>query len=173
MIVAWFIIALITASALAVIVHMLRSEQSQTPRTSVRLVRASPFVLFAAWSLWVAQRAPRGRKPFSADLSLDRADLIQSMTKVPHLVGSAIFLLLAVIAFGTRRLDRAFLATMLVGLGWEIGELTVVGHYARLTDLAPDLTGAIVALALVASIRSTIDGGASRPSPIAEGDPRT
>lgn len=173
MIVAWLVIVLLAAGALSVIVHMLRSEESQPPRMWVRRVRAAPFVIFAILSLWIAQRAPNGRKPFAADLSLDRQDLIQSMTKVPHLVGGAVFFLLAVVAFGTRRLVRALLATMLLGIGWEIGETTVVRHYARLTDLAPDLTGAVLALALVGAIRWFIDGRAARSSPIADDVPRT
>jgi len=173
MIVAWLVIVLLAAGALSVIVHMLRSEESQPPRTWVRRVRAAPFVICATLSLWIAQRAPKGRKPFTVDLSLDRQDLLQSMTKVPHLVGAAVFFLLAVVAFGTRRLVRAFLATMLLGIGWEIGQTTVIGHYARLTDLAPDLTGAVLALALVAAIRWSTDGRAGRSSPIAADDPRT
>jgi hypothetical protein len=173
MIVAWLIIVLLTAGALSVIVHMLRSEKSRPPGTSVRRIRAAPFVIFAILSLWIAQRAPKGRKPFSADLSLDRGDLIQSMTKVPHLVGGALFFLLAVVALGTRRLFRALLATMLLGIGWELGETTVIGHYARLTDLAPDLTGAVLALALVAAIRRFVGGRAALSSPIGDDAPRT
>jgi VanZ family protein len=173
MIVAWLVIVLLTAAALSVIVHMLRSEESQPPRTWVRRIRVAPFVILAILSLWIAQRAPHGRKPFAVDFSLDRQDLIQSMTKVPHLVGGAIFFLLAVVAFGTRRLGRALLATMLLGIGWELGETTVVRHYARLSDLAPDLAGAAAALALVALIRWFIEGGAGRSSPIAADDPQT
>jgi hypothetical protein len=172
MIVAWLIIILLAAGALSVIVPMLRSEESRAPRTSIRRIRAAPFVILAILSLWIAQRAPKGRKPFSADLSLDRADLMQSVTKVPHLVGGALFFFLAVVAFGTRRLGRALLATMLLGIGWEIGETTVIGHYARLTDLAPDLTGALLALALVASIRCFINGRPARSSPMAADGPR-
>jgi VanZ family protein len=173
MIVAWLVIVLLAAAALSVIVHMLRSEGSQPARTWVRRTQAAPFAILAILSLWIAQRAPNGRKPFAVDFSLDRQDLIQSMTKVPHLVGGAVFFLLAVVAFGTRRLGRALLATMLLGIGWELGETTVVRHYARLTDLAPDLTGAVLALALVAAIRWFIDGPAERSSPIADDGPRT
>ena len=86
------------------------------------------------------------------------------MTKVPHLVGIAVLYLLAVLAFGTRRLSWAFLATMLLGVAWEICEATVVGHYARLSDLAPDVTGALVALALVAGIRRFVDARTRRAS---------
>jgi len=52
-----------------------------------------------------------------------------------------------------------------------IGETTVVRHYARLTDLAPDLAGAAAALALVALIRWFIEGPAVPSSPIADDDP--
>lgn len=173
MIVGLLVIVLLATVALSLIVHMLRSEESQPPRTWVRRIRAAPFVICATLSLWIAMKAPNGRKPFTADLSLAREDLIQSMTKVPHLVGVAVLFLLAVVAFGTRRVVWAFLATMLLSIGWEIGEATVIGHYARLADLAPNLTGAVLALALVAAIRWFIDGRAARPSPIADDDPRT
>ena len=173
MIVAWLVIVLLAAAALFVIVHTLRSGESQPPRTWVRRTRAAPFVILAILSLWIAQRAPNGRKPFAVDFSLDRQDLLQSMTKVPHLVGGALFFLLAVVALGTRRLFRALLATMLLGIGWEIGETTVIGHYARLTDLAPNLAGAVLALALVAAIRWFIDGRPERSSAMAADDSRT
>jgi|GEM_PF-627454 len=166
MTVGLFVVVLLAAGALFVIVHMLRSEESQPPRTWVRRVRAAPFVICATLSLWIAQRAPHGRKPFTADLSLAREDLVQSMTKVPHLVGVAVLFLLAVVAFGTRRLGWAFLTTMLLGIAWEIEEGTVIRHYCRLTDLAPNLTGAVLALALVAAIRWFIDGRAASYSPI-------
>jgi VanZ family protein len=170
MIVAWIAVILIAAVGLFVIVRLLRSKESQRPRTWLRWVRAAPFAICATLSLWIAIRAPKGRKPFTADLSLAREDLARSMTKVPHLAGTAVLFLLAVIAFGPRRLASAFVAMMLLGIGWELGESTVIGHYARLADLAPDLTGALFALALVATIRWFIDGRASRSLPIAEND---
>jgi VanZ family protein len=164
MIVGLLVVVLIAAAALVVIVQMLRSGESQPPRTWVRWVRAAPFVICATLSVWIALRAPHGRKPFSADLGLTREDLIQAMTKVPHLVGVAVLVLLAIIAFGTRRLAWAFLATMLLSVSWEIAEGTVVGHYAKLADLAPNLTGALFAVALVAAIRWFIDNRAARSS---------
>lgn len=173
MIAAWIVIVLLVGMALSLIVHMLRSEQSQPPRTWVRGMRAAPFAICATLSLWIATRAPKGRKPFTADLSLVPEDLLRSMTKVPHLVGVAVLCLLAVVAFGPRRLFRAFLTTMLLGIAWEIGEATVIGHYARLADLAPNLAGAALALALVAAIRWFIDSRAARSAPIAYDDPRT
>ena len=173
MIVGWIIIVLLAAGALYVIVHLLRSEKAQPPRTWVRQARVAPFVICAALSLLTAMRAPHGRKPFTADLSLAREDLLRSMTKVPHLVGVAVLSLLAVVAFGPRRLGWAFFATILLSVVWEIEEGTAIRHYARLSDLAPNLTGALLALALVAAIRWFLDDRAARASPIAYDDPRT
>lgn len=42
---------------------------------------------------------------------------------------------------------------MVVGLGWELAETTVVGHHARLIDLAPDLIGTLTGLAFVVLAR--------------------
>lgn len=81
---------------------------------------------------------------------------MRSATKVPHLVGVAVLVLLAIVAFGTRRLRWAFLATMLVGAGWELCQTTVVGHHARIADLGPNLVGALTAIGIVAAVRSYI-----------------
>jgi hypothetical protein len=45
---------------------------------------------------------------------------------------------------------------MLVGVGWELAETTVVGHNARLIDLAPDLIGTLAALVFVVLARSVV-----------------
>jgi hypothetical protein len=42
---------------------------------------------------------------------------------------------------------------MLVGVGWELAETTVVGHYARVADLAPNIVSGAVSLAAIAGIR--------------------
>ncbi len=122
MVVAWIV------SMVFIVRDLLRPSGGPDPRAWVRWARAAPFAIVAALSLWIAVRAPRGRKPFSADFSLAPEDLLRSMTKVPHLVGVAVLFLLAVLAFGTRRLSWAFLAIMLLGVGWEMCEATVVGH---------------------------------------------
>ncbi|HXU30679.1 MAG TPA: hypothetical protein VN851_08900 [Thermoanaerobaculia bacterium] len=75
------------------------------------------------------------------------------MTKVPHLRSIAILFLLAVVAFGIRRLLVAFAVTMALGITWELAEATVVGHYARLADLAPNLVSGILVLGFVAGLR--------------------
>ena len=118
-----------------------------------RALRVAPFLAVSALSLWVAGRAPEGRKPFQFDVSLSGEDLARSMTKVPHLRSIAILFVLATLAVGSDRLLLALGLTMLVGFGWEIAETTVVGHNARLADLAPNLVAGIGSFAIVAAIR--------------------
>lgn len=119
----------------------------------MRILRSAPFVIVAALSIFVAAQAPYGRKPFKIDLSISPDDLAWSMTKVAHLRSIAIIFLLAVVAVGTQRLVLAFALTMLVGVGWELAETTVVRHHARLADLAPNLVSGLVSLAVIAGIR--------------------
>lgn len=112
-------------------------------------------------SLWAAGKAPGGRHPFQIDFSLSADDLAVSMTKLPHWRSIAVLFLLAVIAIGVRRLPWAFVVTMLVGVGWEIAEATVVGHHARLADLAPNLASGVACLVLIAGIRWLLRGQAT------------
>ena len=157
------VVLTIAALALAFIVRdLVRSADARPIRSWSTWLRAAPFIVFGALSIWIAFRAPQGRRAFSFDLSVVPADLARSMTKVPHLIGSAVLFWLAALAFGPRHLGRAFVATMLLGVSWELGESTVVGHFARVADLAPDLVGATVALALVAATRLAIDRQSTR-----------
>ena len=141
------------AAALFLVVEMCRPPVREPASALWRTLRAVPFVAASALSLWVAGQAPRGRRPFEIDLSLSSADLALSMTKVPHLKNMAILFLLAAVALGTRRLLLALGLTMLVGVGWELAEATVIGHHGRLADLAPDLTGASSMLIVTAGVR--------------------
>lgn len=45
----------------------------------------------------------------------------------------------------------------LLGLTWELAQTTVVGHNARLADLAPNLTSGLVCLAAVAALRQILE----------------
>jgi hypothetical protein len=146
------IAAVIALGALAVIGRDLLHPQ-RSFSVWLRIVRATPFVVIALLSLWTAAKAPQGRHPFQVDLSLSAEDLARSMTKLPHLKSIAVLFLVAVIAFGAYRVVWAFTATMLVGAGWEIAEATVVGHHARLADLAPNIASGVACLVLVATIR--------------------
>ena len=53
---------------------------------------------------------------------------------------------------------------MLVGVGWELAETTVVGHHARLADLAPDLVAALSALVMTLGLRWMVTSLAKRRS---------
>jgi hypothetical protein len=64
------------------------------------------------------------------------------MTKTPHLKSIAVLVVLALVAVGVRRWKTAWAMAVLVGFGWELAETTVVGHSARLADLAPDVVSA-------------------------------
>jgi hypothetical protein len=131
------------------------ARPSTAPRRSLlmRVLGGAPFVIVAALSIFVAAQAPHGRKPFAIDFSISPPDLARSMTKVAHLRSIAVIFLLAVLAVGTQRLMLAFALTMMVGVGWELAESTVVHHYARLADLAPNLVSGLVSLAVIAGIR--------------------
>jgi len=145
---------LIGAATLTLLLFEMARASAVPPKPLwLRMVLGAPFVIVAALSLFVAAQAPHGRKPFSVDFSVAREDLARSMTKVAHLRSIAVIFLLAVLAFGTRRLILAFAMTMLVGVGWELAEATVVRHYARLADLAPNLVSGLLSLAAIAGIR--------------------
>ena len=108
------------------------------------LLRWLPFAAAALYSLMMAADAPYGRKPFTIDWSLSRAALEFSIVKAPHIGATAVLAFLGVIAVGRERWMRALLLTVLVGWGWELCQTTVAGHYARLSDLAPDSVGALI-----------------------------
>jgi len=156
---------LVTAAAVVLLLFdMARvGEAVRRPAWEV-ILRAVPFVVAGALSIFVAGQASRGRHPFQVDFSLSREDLARSMTKVHHLRSIAILFLLSVIAFGVHRLFRAFAATMLVGVGWEVAEATVVGHHARLADLAPNLLAGVAILLLVAVVRLVFERWPARAS---------
>lgn len=61
--------------------------------TTTRALRMLPFVVLSMLSLWVAGRAPRGRKPFEFDMSISASALAEAVTKVSHLRSVAILFL--------------------------------------------------------------------------------
>lgn len=138
------------------VTEMSRSGRGRDISATARVLRALPFAVASALSFWVVGQAPDGRKPFQVDLSLSAEDLARSMTKVAHFRSVAILFLMAVLAVGSRRLLLALALTMLVGLGWEAAETTVIGRNARLADLAPNLAAGVAALVTVLVIRWTV-----------------
>ncbi|CAN5390759.1 hypothetical protein BH11PSE9_BH11PSE9_12830 [soil metagenome] len=121
-----------------------RSEDSFSARLQRHwpLLRWLPWASAALLSITVSFLAPDGRKPFDIDWRITQAAWEFSIFKGPHIGVSAMLALLAVIGTGRHRLGLAFAITVLVGAGWELGQTTVIGHQARLTDLAPDAIGA-------------------------------
>ena len=137
-------------------------------KLTVRILPVVPFACLAVLSLWVAGRSPLGRKPFQIDWSISASELAQVVTKVPHLIATAVFFLLATLAVGSNRLLLAFGLTMLVGVGWELAETTVVGHHARLIDLVPDLIGTLAALVIVVLARWIVQRIRNRQAEVSE-----
>jgi VanZ family protein len=161
--------AVIAAGALMFLVwETLRNRGPATQPVWVRIVRFAPFVIVSFLSVYVAARAPRGRKPFQIDLSVSLEDLARSLPKVPHLRSVAVILLLAAVAFGAHRLLVAFIATMLVSSAWEIAQTTVVGHNAQLADLAPNLVAATVTAVALLAVRTICEKLRRSPRGVAD-----
>jgi len=139
--------------ALVLLVAEMTGAFGARARLPLRVTGWTAFMFVSVLSIYVASRAPHGRKPFAIGFSVAPDDLAWSMTKVAHLRSIAVIFLLAVLALGTERLLAAFGLTMLVGIGWELAETTVVGHYARVADLAPNIVSGTVSLAVIAGIR--------------------
>lgn len=83
-------------------------------------------------------------------LTLENARL--SLTKVPHVILFAIFFLVTVVQFD--RIDRraigwSIVATAVLGLLVEIEEGATRTGNCRLTDVLPDILGALIATVLV------------------------
>lgn len=83
-------------------------------------------------------------------LSLENAQL--SLTKVPHIVLFGVFFLITVVQFD--RLDRrafawSLLATSALGTLVELEEGATRTGNCRLTDVLPDVVGALIAMTLV------------------------
>lgn len=114
------------------------------PTANKPLLRWLPFIAVAVISIAFAAWAPMGRKPFQLEWDLSTPALLFSVQKVPHIAACAMLALLAMLAAGRSRLFLAFALAVLVGGTWELAQTTVVGHTARLADLAPDTVGAIL-----------------------------
>jgi VanZ family protein len=125
--------------------------------TSDALIRWMPFILASAFSLFAAAMAPEGRKPFTLDWSLSRAALEFSIVKAPHIGATAVLAFLGVLAAGRERWLTALTLTVLVGWGWELCQTTVIGHHARLSDLAPDSVGALIGCMLGVAALWTVE----------------
>lgn len=123
---------------------------------------------YAVWLLASLTRIP-ARAGFrlsspacDARLTLHNAAL--SMTKVPHMVLFGLFFLVTLVMFdrvNPRSLGWSLVATLAVGLLVELEEGATRTGNCRLTDVLPDLAGALVALLLVAVVLGVVR---ARPS---------
>lgn len=91
-------------------------------------------------------------------LTLENAQL--SLTKVPHIVLFGAFFLITVVQFD--RIDRrafawSLLAALALGLLVELEEGATRTRNCRLTDVLPDLCGALIAMVLVMAAIATRD----------------
>ncbi len=128
------------ASAIDTLSHPLDAM----PSADRPLLRWLPFIAIALISIAFAAWAPMGRKPFQFEWDVSTPALLFSVQKVPHIAACAMLALLALLAAGRSRLFLAFALAVLVGAIWELAQTTVVGHTARLADLAPDTVGAFL-----------------------------
>lgn len=123
-------------------------------RSVVVVARAVPFVVCAGLSIWVAGRAPSGRRAPQFDWSVDLSAVARAVTKVPHMKWMVVLFLLALLAVGFRRSGTAAGLTLAVGVGWELAETTVVGHHAALVDLLPDGVTVLAVWVVIVGIRT-------------------
>lgn len=122
-----------------------------------RNLRWLPFTAAALFSLVMSAMAPDGRRAFHFDWSLTIDALEFSIVKAPHISACAMLALLGVMATGRQRWPVALLLTVAVGAGWELCQTTVIGHHARLSDLAPDTLGAALGCLLGTASLWTIE----------------
>ena len=134
-----------------------RSTSPSLTDVQWRTLRWLPFVATALFSLVMSALAPDGRRPFHIDWSLSLDALEFSIVKAPHISACALLAALAVLGAGRQRWPIALMLTVGVGAGWELCQTTVIGHYARLSDLAPDTLGALIGCMLATATLWTID----------------
>src|SRR5215218_6975241 len=112
--------------------------------------------LYAAYMIVAIARIP-ARTGFrfvhaACDLQLTLANAALSLTKLPHLVLFGIFFILTAVQFS--RVDRtaivwSILATMVLGALVELEEGATRTGNCRMTDVLPDLAGALIGTGLV------------------------
>jgi hypothetical protein len=112
--------------------------------------------VYAAYVLYgllaIPSRTGFHLQPPACNLQLTAQNFTASLTKMPHIVLFGFFFLLTVVQFD--RIDRravawSFLATVGMGLLIELEEGATRTGYCRMTDVAPDAWGALIAMAPV------------------------
>jgi hypothetical protein len=122
----------------------------------LNVMRKLPFWMFACVTLLLAYQAPYGRRPpqFNWDLNWD--SILYSAQKPVHIAACALLMVLGVMAYKWKRWWLAALLTMLVGLGWEIAQMTVAGHTPRIADLVPNFLGVVLGFFIVEGLRAAL-----------------
>jgi VanZ family protein len=131
-----------------------QSRQNAPPRfLDLEVMRKLPFWLLAALTLMIAYRAPYGRRPPEFDFDMSWDAIVWAAQKPLHIAACALLMVFGVLAYKWKHWWLAALLTMLVGLGWEIAQTTVVGHNPRLADLVPDFLGVVLGWLIVEGLR--------------------
>ncbi len=121
--------------------------------TDLNVMRRLPFWLLAALTMMIAYRAPYGRRAAEFDFDVSWDAILWAAQKPLHIAACALLMVLGVLAYKWKRWWLAALLTMLIGLGWEIAQTTVVGHNPRLADLVPDFIGVVLGWLIVEGLR--------------------
>ena len=101
----------------------------------------------------------------SCDTRITLENIGLSLTKLPHIVLFGVFFLVTVVQFNhidRRALAYGLLATAALGLLVELEEGATRTGNCRLTDVLPDLVGALGALVLILIVRIVHDRVARR-----------
>ncbi len=127
--------------------------------------------IYGAWMILAVTRIP-ARTGFrvawpTCDTALTLEDLALSLTKVPHIVMFGAFFLITLIQFD--RVDRrslawSIVATAAISFVVEIEQGATRTGNCRMTDVAPNLLGALIVAVLIAAavaLRNRIIGHAS------------
>ncbi len=134
--------------------HAKRSRRNAPPRfLDLEVMRRLPFWLLAALTMMIAYRAPYGRRAAEFDFDMSWDAILWAAQKPLHIAACALLMVLGVLAYKWKRWWLAALLTMLIGLGWEIAQTTVVGHNPRLADLVPDFIGVVLGWLIVEGLR--------------------
>ena len=118
--------------------------------------------LYAGYMLVAAVKIPLRTGFHLVNPSCDTALTLQnaqlSMTKVPHMVLFALFYLITVVQFDhvdRRAIAWSLLATAALGLLIELEEGATRTGNCRITDVLPDIFGALIAaIVVIAAMRS-------------------
>jgi len=125
--------------------------------------------VYAAYMLVAVARIP-ARTGFqltspSCDTRITLENIGLSLTKLPHIVLFGVFFLVTVVQFNhidRRALAYGLVATAALGLLVELEEGATRTGNCRLTDVLPDLVGALAGLVLILIVRIVHDRVARR-----------